>query len=96
MSVINEELVKKIANLAKLDLDAEETSSFTEQLDKCLGYFEKLKELDTQSVSETAHVFDLYNIWREDKIIPSLESEEALKAAPEVEDQCFKVPRIID
>jgi aspartyl-tRNA(Asn)/glutamyl-tRNA(Gln) amidotransferase subunit C len=88
--------VEYVAHLARLQLSPEQAESFTARLDEILNYFEKLKELDTTNIEPTSHSIPMVNAFREDKVRPSLEIEEALQNAPEKEGGFFKVPRIIE
>lgn len=87
--------VKHIAMLAKLELDPEELSTFTSQLDSILVYFEKLKELDTEGIEPTFQITAFQTHLRVDETTPSLSKDESLKNAPEQEKGHFKVPRVI-
>lgn len=88
--------VEHIAQLAKLSFSEEEKARFTEQFNEILSFMEKLNELDTSNVEPLSHVIELQNVLREDTVIPSLPTEEALKNAPAKTDRFFKVPKVID
>jgi len=92
---INQEEVKYIAHLARLDLSKEEEEKFTWQLKEILAYVDKLKEVDIQNILPTSHVFPLKNVFREDKQKKSLPLEKALFNAPEQRRNQFVVPRIV-
>ena len=87
--------VEHIAELARLEFSQEEKEKFTHQLNDILKYVEKLNELDTTNVEPLSHVIDLKNVFREDEVVPSLPTEEALKNAPAKKDTLFKVPKVI-
>lgn len=87
--------VKYIANLAKLKFDEKELESFTNQFNEILSYFEKLNELNTKNVEPLSHPIQQENVFREDKVIQSIDREEALKNAPERDEEFFKVPKVI-
>lgn len=93
---ISLEEVSHIARLARLHLSQEEKEKFSSQLSNILTYMEKLNELDTSNIEPTSHVIPLKNVFREDRLEPSLSSEEALKNAPDRSDNFFRVPRIIE
>ena len=93
---IDREEVKYIAHLARLELSKEEEEKFTWQLKKILTYVDKLKEVDTQNVPPTSHVFSLKNVFREDKQKRPLPVEKALSNAPKKRRNQFVVPRIIE
>ncbi len=96
MPEITRETVLKIARLANLRLTEEEIARFSEQLEHILDYIHKLKQLDTAGVPETAYAIPQTNVWREDQPQPSLDRSEVLAGAPDVQDGCFRVPRIIE
>lgn len=93
---IDSKLVKHVAHLARLELDEQELEQFTQQLASILEYMEKLQKLDTTSVEPTSHAMPLKNVFRLDKIRPSLPIEEVLKNAPAKEGNFFKVPKVIE
>ncbi len=88
--------VEHIAQLAKLNFSEEEKANFTDQFNQILTFMEKLNELDTKNVEPLSQVIELQNVLREDKVVPSLPTEEALKNAPAKTDRFFKVPKVID
>ena len=89
------EEVDRIAGLARLELTAAEKEAFGTQLDQVLGYVQKLKGFHTTGVRATATVAGQANLFRADETRPSLSVEDALANAPEVQEQYFSVPRII-
>ncbi len=90
--------VRRIAQLARLKLSAEEEVQFASQLSAILGYVEQLEELDVSGVEPMTHALAAGEAapLREDVERPSLQPEEALANAPAREGTCFKVPRIIE
>ncbi len=82
--------------LARLELSIEEEQLLTEQIDKILQYMEKLSEIDTSDVEPLAHVVDIVNGFREDKIIHQPSTDALLSNAPERQGNFFKVPKIIE
>ncbi len=92
---ISQEEVTYVAHLARLNLGAEELVSMTTRLDTILSYFEKLEELDTESVIPTTHVLSITNAFREDKAKKSLPLKDALSGAPRIHEDSFLVPRVI-
>lgn len=96
MSVTKEDL-HYVANLARLQLDDSETESLLSDMNKILGYIETLNELDTSEIQPLEHVLELTaETFRQDKAMPSLEHEEALKNAPDADSDYFRVPRVIE
>lgn len=93
--MITKEIIKKTAHLAKLDLQDSELQKLTHDLGNIVQYIEKLNQLDLTHVVATSHAVEVTNVFREDQIVSSYISEQVLKSAPEVEDNLFKVPKVI-
>ena len=94
--MITRDDVIKAAELARLALTDEETGLYTGQIQRILGYVEKLSELDTTGVEPTAYTVTEKGAMREDRVVESLAREEALANGPVSERGCFKVPKIIE
>jgi len=88
--------VEHVARLARLALSEEEKEQMRSQLDRILGYIEKLDQLDTSAVEPTSHVIPMTNVFRDDALLPSLSREEALANGPDRQEGFFRVPRIIE
>jgi aspartyl-tRNA(Asn)/glutamyl-tRNA(Gln) amidotransferase subunit C len=88
--------VEHIAELARLTFNEKELESFTHQLNQILEYIEKLNELDTENVEPLSHPVEGSNVFREDVLKLSIPTDEALKNAPDKDDQFFKVPKVIN
>lgn len=93
---ISYEEVEHVARLARLALSEEEREKMRAQLDAILTYIDKLNELDTSQVEPTSHVIPMTNVFREDKVRPSLSQEQALANAPDRQEALFRVPRILE
>ena len=92
---VNDALVDKLANLARLKFDAAEKEEIKNDLQKMIAFVEKLNELDTTGVEPLLHMTDEVNVLRDDEIKGSISREEALKNAPCHDEQFFKVPKVI-
>jgi aspartyl-tRNA(Asn)/glutamyl-tRNA(Gln) amidotransferase subunit C len=93
---LTEAEVDYIANLSRLHLSTAERERAATELSQILGYFEKLKELDTEGVEPTDHVLPVVNVLRPDKTRPCLTTEAALQNAPEQAADMFQVPRVVE
>ncbi len=87
--------VAHVAALARLSLSDEELDHFTEQLAQVLDHAEDVASLDLAGVRPTAHALAVINVLRDDEPVPSLERDEVLAAAPDVEDRRFRVPPVL-
>jgi len=96
MGLLTREQVAQVAFLARLELTDEEKDRLTDHLNQILEHFKKLEELDTTDVEPTSHVIPVENVFRSDRARPSLPTDEVLANAPEADDNCFAVPRIVE
>ena len=92
---VNDELVDKLANLARLDFNAQEKEEIKNDLQQMIGFIDKLNELDTTGVEPLLHMSDNINVLREDEVKGSISREEAFRNAPLHDKQFFKVPKVI-
>jgi aspartyl-tRNA(Asn)/glutamyl-tRNA(Gln) amidotransferase subunit C len=94
--MIDSEQVRKVANLARLELTADEEAQFTTQLGSILDYIEQLNQLDVTNVAPTTRAIDVSNVTREDILQPYAEREAILNSAPQQEGDFFRVPKILN
>lgn len=94
--MIDLEQVRKVAHLARLELDAGEEEQFTTQLNDILDYVEQLNELETADVPPTTRAIEVSNIHRADQLETFGDLEGLLSNAPEREDDFIKVPKIME
>ncbi|MGE5679697.1 MAG: Asp-tRNA(Asn)/Glu-tRNA(Gln) amidotransferase subunit GatC [Bacillota bacterium] len=87
--------VEHIAELARLNFEENELESFTAELNNIITYVEKLNELDTEGVEPLSYPVEGHNKFREDKPGCSASHEDALKNAPDRDEDFFKVPKVI-
>ena len=95
MTKINKEEVKKVAHLARLELNEHEIDNHAAQLEKILEYINQLEKIDTDSVPSTTRAIEVINVFRKDERLNSDCTEELLELGPSREDKYFKVPKII-
>ena len=96
MSTLSKQEVQRIAELARLELSADELELFTRQLGDILTYVEQIRALDTTGVAPTSQVLNR-PAERDDTPQPTLSRAELLGNAPDaaLESGLFKVPRVI-
>jgi aspartyl-tRNA(Asn)/glutamyl-tRNA(Gln) amidotransferase subunit C len=106
---ITENDVLYVAELANLELTADERARMVKDLNSILDYVDRLNELDTSNVEPMAQTSDRYGIdqaktgtarfayaMREDKAGKSLPRELVMENAPESDGAFFKVPKVIE
>ena len=96
MSKTTELDVVYVAQLARLELSAEETALFQSQLQKVLEHVEKLKKVDVSGVEPAAHAVPVHNVFREDKEGDCFTPEQALGNAPAKTRNLFIVPKVVE
>lgn len=87
--------VARLAELARIDLSSEELERMVPQLDVILEAVASVSEVAGPDVPPTSHALPLTNVFRADELRPSLSVADALGGAPAVEDERFRVPRIL-
>jgi aspartyl-tRNA(Asn)/glutamyl-tRNA(Gln) amidotransferase subunit C len=92
--MIADDDVRYVAKLARLRLEQDEVERMTGELARILDHIDKMCELDTATVPPTAHVLDVVNVMRPDRPRPGLSREDALRNAPAVAGDSFRVPRM--
>ena len=87
--------IQSLANLAKLELNADETHRYSLEFAQIISFIDKLSELDTSGLDATAHSFSGESFLRKDEINESLTKEKALMNAPKDDGFGFVLPMII-
>lgn len=95
MSKISADDVRKVAQLARLDLPEEKITTYTSQLERILDYVAHLEAVDTEGVPPTTRAVEVVNVTRSDQVEPTPVREELLNQAPQREGDFFRVPRIL-
>jgi aspartyl-tRNA(Asn)/glutamyl-tRNA(Gln) amidotransferase subunit C len=95
MSEISPEMIKKIADLAKLSFADDEKQTITRQLTGIVSYVEKLNEIDTTGVVPLSNPFDIDKPLRADIPASSLSTDDVLENAPQSKMDYFVVPKVI-
>jgi aspartyl-tRNA(Asn)/glutamyl-tRNA(Gln) amidotransferase subunit C len=88
--------IEHVARLARLELSDDEKARLRDQLGVILEAAARVSEVATDDVPPTAYAIPRSNVLRPDEITPSLTVEEVLSNAPEVEDDRFKVPKVVE
>jgi aspartyl-tRNA(Asn)/glutamyl-tRNA(Gln) amidotransferase subunit C len=96
--------VRRVAELANLELTAEEEPRMQRDLNAILGHIAQLNELDTKDVVPMAQVGEMLGgavhergeTLRDDAVRPSLDRAAVMAAAPETDSRFFKVPKVIE
>lgn len=92
---VNDALIDKLSKLSMLQFNDEEREEIKSDLEKMIGFVDKLKELDTTGVEPLLHMSSNTDILREDVPGNMVDRKEALQNAPLHDEEFFKVPKVI-
>ncbi|MET9339582.1 MULTISPECIES: Asp-tRNA(Asn)/Glu-tRNA(Gln) amidotransferase subunit GatC [Nonomuraea] len=95
MSAITRDEVAHLARLSRLAISDDELDHYATQLDDIIAAVAKVAEVAAEDVPPSSHALPLTNVFRADEVRQSLTPEQALSGAPAVEDDRFRVPRIL-
>jgi aspartyl-tRNA(Asn)/glutamyl-tRNA(Gln) amidotransferase subunit C len=87
--------VAHLARLARLAVTDEELDLFAGQLGQILSAVASVSAVAAADIPPTSHAVSMTNVYRPDEVRPSLPREAVLAGAPAVEDDRFRVPRIL-
>ncbi|MGH3494524.1 MAG: Asp-tRNA(Asn)/Glu-tRNA(Gln) amidotransferase subunit GatC [Sciscionella sp.] len=87
--------VAHLAHLARIDLTAAELDHLVPQLSVILESVATVSAVAADDVPPSSHAVPLTNVFRSDEVRPGLTQQQALAGAPAVEDERFRVPRIL-
>ena len=93
---MNEEDVRKLAHLARLEINEAEVAATAEKLGSILSYVKQLDSVNVDGIEPMAHVHGVTNVFRDDKALPSMDVETALQNAPDKSGRFIRVPIIIE
>jgi len=92
---IDDKLITDLSRLAKLKFDASKAEKMKEDLEKIIGFVDKLSEIDTTGVEPLIYLSEEVNVLRIDEIANEVSQESALKNAPQKDSDYFKVPTVL-
>ncbi|MBN2831396.1 MAG: Asp-tRNA(Asn)/Glu-tRNA(Gln) amidotransferase subunit GatC [Candidatus Omnitrophica bacterium] len=94
--MIDKKTVEYVANLARIELKEKELDKLSGQLGDILGFIDKLKEVNVDSVPPTSHAISIGNVLRDDSLKESLPVNKALSNSPLKNGSSFIVPKVIE
>lgn len=93
---IDKETVEKVAHLARLELAEDEKETMIADMNKILGFMDKLNEINTSGIEPLVYMTNEINAVREDVIKQEITHEEALLNAPKHDNDYFLVAKVIE
>ena len=92
---VNDALIENLCKLACLEFDAAGKQEIKKDLQKMIGFVEKLNELDLRGVQPLLYMGEETNVLRDDVPEIALSRKEAMDNAPNSDQLYFKVPRVV-
>lgn len=93
---VDKETVEKVAHLARLELAEDEKEKMIADMNKILGFMDKLNEIDTSGIEPLVYMTNEINVLRQDVVKQEITHEEALLNAPKHDQDYFLVAKVIE
>lgn len=93
---VSKEELLHIANLADLNIADDEVDKYLKNLDDILNYVEVIQKAPIDDLSETFMANESANVFRKDEVIDFENKEGIMNNAPELENNMFKIPKVIN
>ena len=88
--------VRRIARLARIALQPDESAAVTERLNGVLAMVEQIRRVDTAGIEPMAHAQDVTQPLREDSVTETDQRELYQSVAPAVEEGLYLVPKVVE
>ncbi len=92
---VNEELIDRLAHLARLEFDATAKKQIEQDLKNMIAFVEKLHSVPTEGVEPLLYITEERDMLREDVSVNTLTHEEVLRNAPLHDSDYIKVPKVL-
>ena len=93
---LDAEQVKKIAHLARLEINEADIPGYAETLTSILDLVDQMAAVNTDDVEPMAHPMDASQRLREDVVTECNQREHFQSVAPATEDGLYLVPKVIE
>ena len=93
---LTDDQVRRLARLARIALQAEQSATVRERLNRVLGMVDQIQRVDTAGIEPMAHALDLVQPLREDSVTETDQREAYLALAPAGADGLYLVPKVIE
>ena len=93
---LNDEDIRKIAWLARLQIDEADSPKYAHELSQVLDLVNELNQIDTADIEPMAHPTDAVQRLRADEVTEQDQRDKFQSIAPLAEDGLYLVPRVIE
>ncbi len=92
---VNDQLIKTLSSLAKLDFSAKGVKKIKSELETMIGFIDVIAKVDTDGINPLTYMSTEVNVLRNDKVKNKLSQKNALKNAPQKDSDYFKIPTVL-
>ena len=92
---VNNELINRLADLARLEFDDTSREAIKKDLQNILGFVDKINELKLDDVEPLIYITDETNVMREDEVKQTITHAEAMSNVPVKDSDYIKVPKVL-
>lgn len=96
MSEISADIIKKVAHLARLNVNDDELSKYTQNISQVLELIEQINSAQVDELKPLANALDATLTARADEVTETNQREQLLKLAPATEAGLILVPKVIE
>ena len=93
---IKKEDIEHIAKLSMLNLSETEIEKYRASMEEIVGFDNKINELDTDGIEESAFASNMCNVFRKDEVKESFDRDELLKNAPSSNGEAYSLPSMME
>lgn len=93
---LSQDQIRRIAQLARIEVREEEAGLVRERLNRVLGLIDQLQAVDTTGIEPMSHALDLVQPLRPDAVTEAGQRERFQAGAPAVRDGHYLVPKVIE
>lgn len=93
---IKREDIRHIANLASLNLSEEEVDKYTHDMEQIVEFANKVNEIDTAQIEESAFATMDVNVFRKDEVKESFDKDLLLSNAPSSNGEAYSLPNVME
>mgnify|MGYP001485911703 FL=1 len=93
---INEDEIKYLSLLSRMDIDKNEIKDVEEKLSKIIDFVDQLQTISTDDIEPMAHPLNQSQRLRIDEVTETNDRENIQKNAQQIEKGMYLVPKVID
>lgn len=93
---IDRAALDKIAHLARLEFEEADAQKMMDDMSAIVSWVEQLNVVPTDGVEPLTTMSHEVNARRQDEVQPALDRTEALRQAPQHDNQHFRVPKVLE